>query len=240
MDEVVDALAEQHAELDSVVSRFDEAAWARPSRCEGWSVSDVVLHLWHSDQLALASVRGELAASTPAYAGEVDDLAGARVAEDRVGLRGAEVLERWRATAATLRAELRACDPSSRLQWVAGDLAAQTLATTRLAECWIHTNDIQDTEPSDRLVHVARLAWRTLPYAFARAGRSMKGAVRFELAGPSGAPWVFGDDGAPTVVRGSGVELCRVASRRVEPSATSLVATGPDGDAVLELVRTWA
>jgi hypothetical protein len=43
-----------------------------------------------------------------------------------------------------------------------------------------------------------------------------------------------------TVVRGGAVDLCRVASRRVPASETSLRATGPDGDAVLELVRTWA
>ncbi|HYD11110.1 MAG TPA: maleylpyruvate isomerase N-terminal domain-containing protein [Acidimicrobiales bacterium] len=162
MKGVVDVLAEQHAELDSVVSGFDEAAWARPSRCEGWSVSDVVLHLWHSDQLALASVRGDLAPAMPSRLGEVDDLAGDRVAADR-GASGAEVHARWKATTEELRAALRSCDPSARLQWVAGDLAARTLATTRLAECWIHTNDIADTTPTDRLVHVARHAALCLP-----------------------------------------------------------------------------
>ena len=240
MIEVLAALAEQHAELDALVAGYDEARWASPSRCEGWTVSDVVLHLWHSDQLALASVRGELAPAMPSHPGEVDELAGARIDADRGQRSGAEVHVAWRTTAETLRRELAACDPSARLQWVAGDLAARTLATTRLAECWIHTNDIEDTEPTDRLVHVARLAHRTLPYAFSREGRSLSGAVRFELTAPSSAAWVFGDDDAPTVISGDGVELVRVASRRVPPSATSLRGTGPDADAVLELVRTWA
>ena len=43
-----------------------------------------------------------------------------------------------------------------------------------------------------------------------------------------------------TTVRGSAAELCDVAGRRVEPAATDLVAEGPDGAAVLELVRTYA
>jgi hypothetical protein len=34
--------------------------------------------------------------------------------------------------------------------------------------------------------------------------------------------------------------LCAVAARRVAPSATSLVGEGPDADAVLALVRTYA
>ena len=239
MLEVVAALAEQHAELDALVADYDEARWASPSRCEGWSISDVVLHLCHSDELALASIRGELAPAMPSHPGEVDDLAGERVAADR-GRTGAEVHATWRATAETLRRELAACDPSARLQWVAGDLAARTLATTRLAECWIHTNDIDYAEPTDRLVHVARLAHRTLPYAFAREGRPMSGAVRFDLTAPSGASWVFGPDDAATVIAGDGVELVRVASRRLPPSATSLEGSGPDADTVLALVRTWA
>ena len=77
------------------------------------------------------------------------------------------------------------------MQWVSGDLSARTLATTRLSECWIHTGDVAEAlgvelEPPDRLWHIARLAWRTVPYAFARAGRDAPGPVAFELRGPNG------------------------------------------------------
>ena len=60
-------------------------------------------------------------------------------------------------------------------------------------------------------------------------------------SGPTGAPWTFEpDEPAPSTVTGDGVELCLVAARRRLPGATSLVADGPDGVAVLELVRTYA
>jgi hypothetical protein len=36
------------------------------------------------------------------------------------------------------------------------------------------------------------------------------------------------------------VELCAVAARRVDPSATSLQSQGPDADGVLALIRTYA
>jgi uncharacterized protein (TIGR03084 family) len=128
---------------------------------------------------------------------------------------------------------------------VMGDMAARTLATTRLAETWIHTGDVADglgvtLEPGDRLRHVAHLAWRTIPYAFDRAGEPPPGPVAFELDAPSGDKWCFGDETAPTVIRGPGHDLCRVASRRVDPSITALASTGPDGESVLRLVRTWA
>jgi uncharacterized protein (TIGR03084 family) len=130
--------------------------------------------------------------------------------------------------------------------WVSGELSARTLATTRLAETWIHTGDVADavgvTLPaSDRLWHVARLAWRTLPYAFARAGRELVGPVSFELRAPGGEAWNFIPDAEPrTVIRGDAYELCLVAARRAEPRETSLRGDGADVDAVLELVRTYA
>ena len=148
--------------------------------------------------------------------------------------------------AAALREALAAADPHQRVDWVAGRLSVRTLATTRLAECWIHTGDVAAAvgateEPSDRLEHIARLAWRTLPYAFARDGRELSGPVAFDLLAPSGARWHLVPDEEPvTVIEGSGHELCLVAARRRAPDETSLHGTGPDVDSVLELVRTYA
>lgn len=245
MNEIVGALQEQQDELGGLLDGLTEADWALPSACEGWTVADVVLHLAHTNELAVASATGTLApvAGEP-DAGQIDAGADAAVARER-GAPPAELLARWRRGSDELRAALLACDPSSRVQWVAGTLAARTLATTRLAETWIHTGDVFAAfggapPPTDRISHIARLAHRTLPYAFRQAGRAMSGDVAFRLVAPSGAPWDFGPDDAPTVIRGSGAELCHVASRRVPPSATALVGEGPDADAVLDLVRTWA
>jgi uncharacterized protein (TIGR03084 family) len=115
-----------------------------------------------------------------------------------------------------------------------------------LAETWIHTGDVADAlgKPlpiPDRARHIARLAWRTLPYAFGRAGRALAGPVAFELRGPSGDAWVFTpDEPAVTTIRGDAGELCRVAARRTNPADTALTGEGPDADAVLDLVRTYA
>jgi uncharacterized protein (TIGR03084 family) len=129
---------------------------------------------------------------------------------------------------------------------VAGDLSARTLATTRIAETWIHAGDVAsglgvDLTPTERLWHVARLAWRTVPYAFTREGRELGGHVGFDLVGPSGEAWQFGLDEAPaTTISGPAHDLCRVAARRMPASDTTLSGSGPDADAVLELVRTFA
>jgi uncharacterized protein (TIGR03084 family) len=178
-------------------------------------------------------------------ADDVDEGAALMVARDR-SRPAAEIKRRWDDSVEALAATLRASDPHRRVEWVAGPLSVRTLATTRLAETWIHTGDVADAlghpvAPTDRLRHVARLAWRTLPYAFARAGRTLSGPVALELAGPSGDTWSYRPEGrALTTVNGPAVELCLVAGRRLDPQTTSLRAEGPDARSVLELIRTYA
>ena len=250
MSEILDDLAVQHAELWSILEPMTEAEWRAETPCEGWTAADVVLHLRQTDELALASLRGELASSIEDFIGAggddgVDAAAAAAVAGAR-GTTGEETGRAWWATTARLRAELARVDPSARLRWVAGDLSARTLAATRLAECWIHTGDVAaaigvSLAPTNRLRHVARLAWRTLPYAFARAGEELHGSVAFDLVGPDGERWEFGlADEPATIVTGSGAALCQIAGRRLDPTAAPVVATGVDAEPVLRLVRTYA
>src|SRR4051812_8298781 len=251
MDEIVAALAAQQAELLGLLAGLDQPGWARPSRCEGWSVADVVLHVAQTNEMAIGSATGRFMEATAELtqgigpAADVDEGA-ARMVEHERGAPGATIRDRYAAGAQRLHELLAASDPHLRVEWVAGQLSVRTLATTRLAETWIHTGDVAEAlgvvlEPVPRLRHIARLAWRTIPYAFSRAGRGLAGPVAFELEGVDGEPWTFRPDtDATTTIRGDGVELCMVAARRVEPAATGLSGEGPDVASVLELVRTYA
>ena len=175
----------------------------------------------------------------------VDAAAAAQVDAER-GAGGDAIRRRWHDASETMRLVFHAGDPHRRVTWVAGKLSLQTLATTRLSECWIHTGDIAGAlgialPPTDRLRYIARLAWRTLPYAFERADMTLTGPVVLELIGPNGEEWRFDPDGpALTTIRGSAAEFCDVAARRIDPASTDLVATGPDAAGVLRLVRTYA
>lgn len=252
MDEIVAALSEQHAELSHLLVGLDEADWLRPTpSCEGWTIADVVLHLAQTDELAIASLQrtfdrgfGDLFGPS-GTASNVDEAAEVMVVHER-GQSGADVYARWKAAADQMRQLFATTNPSDRVQWVSGELSARTLATTRLSECWIHTRDVAEAldielPPPDRLWHIARLAWRTIPYAFVRSGREIGGPVAFELCGPNGDLWEFVPDDAPeTVIRGDAFDLCLVAARRADPATTSLRGEGTEADTVLELVRTYA
>jgi len=250
VDSLVAALADQQGELAKLLEELPDGRWAAPTRCPGWDVADVVLHLAQTNEMAIASTAGRFAEVTARLqaglgpAVSVDDGAARMVAAQR-GRPPAEVRARWAVGATGLVDALASLAPSTRLPWVAGELSARTLATTRLAETWIHAGDVAgalglELPPSDRLGPIARLAWRTLPYAFASAGRSLAGPVDFHLTSPSGERWDFVAEGALSSVSGPAAELCAVAARRVDGAATSLVTSGPDGPAVLNLVRTYA
>ncbi|HET6950528.1 MAG TPA: maleylpyruvate isomerase family mycothiol-dependent enzyme [Acidimicrobiales bacterium] len=252
MEPVRTALADEQRALSDLLGTLDGDGWRAPSRCEGWTVADVVLHLAQTNEMAVASLAGtfdEFIERMTGGAGpmaSVDDGAALMVERER-GASPDLLNARWEASAAELRAGFEAVDLHARVSWVAGELSAQTLATTRLAETWIHAGDVAAAfgplpEPTDRLWHIARLAWRTLPYAFARAGRTLSGPVAFVLSAPNGDEWTFApDDGEPrTTVTGDAVDLCLVAGQRAGAADTGLQAEGPDGEAVLALVRTFA
>lgn len=248
---VFDALERQQGEIDSMLSALDPAAWSAPTRCEGWDVADVVLHLAQTDELVIAGCTGNPTPTSDAFTAgtpgveNVDDAAELAVVRER-GRPAAELLNRWRAAAAESRRLMRERPREEQIPWVIGTLPAQTLATTRLSEAWIHAGDIAEAVGAevvvdDRLWHIARLAWRTLPYAFARAGAELSGPVALRLTSPSGEPWAFDPDSPPaTTVTGPALDWCLLAARRLPASDAELSASGPDADTVLDLARTYA
>ena len=122
---------------------------------------------------------------------------------------------------------LRGADPGQPLSWVEAPMKPATMATTRLAEHWAHGLDI--TGPldipfpdTDRLRHIAWLAHRTLPYAFARAGLGAQD-VRCDLTAPDGVTsWEFGPDTAGSAIGGPAGDFCRVAAQRLPPEGSGL------------------
>ncbi len=253
MDPVVEALASEHEQLHGLVESLTVDQWSAPTRCEGWDVSDVLIHLEQTDEMAIGSATGRY---EEVFAGLVSGIDGAPSIDAAVAAmvaRGkqtagshSELAERWWSNSRRLVEVLDSIDLSSRVMWVTGELSARSMATTRLAETWIHAGDIAgavgaELPYTDRLFQIARLAWRTLPYAFSTAGKSMTGPVAFHLTSPSGEEWTFEpDEPALTTISGAAADLCDVASRRVDASKTSLRGDGPDTEVVLSVVRTYA
>jgi uncharacterized protein (TIGR03084 family) len=242
---VYDDLEAEQDRLDEVLGALGQDDWVLPSAAAGWSVSDVVLHLAQTEELVVASVAGDLApfAGDPGQGGSVDEFAARSVDGERAAPPDA-VYQRWRTARDAALAALRGCPPGTRLPWAVGQLSPATLATTRLAEHWAHALDITGSlgiayPDTARLRHIAWLAVRTLPYAFAVAGLEAR-PVRCELTGPDGERWEFGPMDTDSCITGAAGSFCRVAAQRLAPEASGLTATGADAVTALRVVRTYA
>ncbi|MGI5282287.1 maleylpyruvate isomerase family mycothiol-dependent enzyme [Nonomuraea polychroma] len=243
MTDIFDDLAAEYRQVDAVLESLTPEQWAHPSAAAGWTVSDVVLHLAQTEETVTGPSITDGTALLPSVETTVDGLADEMVAAER-GMPPADLLARWRKSAFATPEALRAHPPGTRLSWVRTPLSPRTLATTRIAEHWAHALDITvplgiDYPDTARLRHVAWLAHRTLPYAFAVAG--LPGAPVFcDLTAPDGARWTFGDPDAPNRITGLASEFCRVGARRLTPEQTGLTAQGPRGADALRAVRNYA
>ena len=120
------------------------------------------------------------------------------------------------------------------------------MATARLMETWAHGLDIADAlvvtrPPTHRLRHVAHLAVRALPHAFAVHGRAAPTApVRVELDGPAGARWEWGPSGAANRVTGPALDFCLLMTQRTNRADVALRAEGAAADGWLDVAQAFA
>ncbi len=247
---IFEDLGAEQERLEKILLGLDEARWMSASAAEGWTITDVVLHLAQSEEAVEATAtRGHLRGGfgAPGISDRAGDTMDERAAEAVRMERGApaEVFGRWQRARQAALAALRAADPDRPVEWMVGTLKPATLATTRLAEHWAHGLDITgplgiEFPDTERLRHVAWLAHRTLPYALGVAGQPPV-AVRVEVTAPDGSEtWTFGPPEAESAITGAAGEFCRVAVRRLDPARTGLRASGPHGATALRLVRTYA
>jgi uncharacterized protein (TIGR03084 family) len=240
---VFDDLVAEQDRLDAILGGLRDADWTAPSAAAGWSVADVVLHLAQGEEAVTASIAGVALADRSPGGGTVDEVMDRLVRAERQAPE--EILRRWRTARLAAIEALRAADPDQPMPWVAAPLKPTTLATTRLAEQWAHGLDITGplglTFPdTTRLQHIAWLAHRTLPYAFARAGEQPH-PVFCALTAPDGTDtWRYGPPDADSTITGPAGAFCRVAAQRLAPGDSGLVVTGPHGATALGLLRTYA
>ncbi|NVI88033.1 maleylpyruvate isomerase family mycothiol-dependent enzyme [Actinomadura sp. BRA 177] len=241
--DVFDDLNAEYHQLDAMLASLTPEQWAHPSGAEGWTVSDVVLHLAQTNEVISDPAIGDGTPFLSSTGRTVDDVVADMVAAER-GMPPSDLLARWRKTAFATTELLRTQPPGIRMSWVRTSLSPRTLATTRIAEHWAHAQDIAvplgiDYPDTARLRHIAWLAHRTLPYAFSVEGLP-DAPVHCDLTAPDGTHWTFGDPSAPSRITGPAADFCRVGARRLTPAQTTLTAEGPHATDALRLLRNYA
>lgn len=250
--EILRDLGEEAAALGALLESLTDDDWLRPTPAEGWDVRDSVAHLAVGDEMALECVLldrvpEEMQRGMDALLqGEEAMIAfeSSLVGRGRA-LQPSGVLRWWLGGNVALHDALSQMDTSRRLPWGPNVLSPASFATARLMETWAHGLDCFDAagaQPIDtsRLRHVADLSVRALPYAFMLAGLPAPGPVALDLTGPDGDRWDIGPTGAPTTIRGTAADWCRVAVRRDRRGERDrLRGDGPDAADVIAHVRAY-
>ena len=238
--------AEQHS-LQDTLSDLAVDDWFRPTPARGWDVRDTVAHLADTDELAIDTcLDGERSLNeyVKLFA-SAEDVTLSGVLRGR-RLPGVEVLAWWQRTSFAEREVLAALDPATRVPWGLG-MRPPSFITARLMETWAHGLDARAAlgvaaPDTDRLRHIAWLAYRALPYAFSVAGRQPPpGDLRVELVPPAGDdPGEYGPADAPNRITGPAGEFCRLFVQRLpREEATALTAQGAGAVAALEVARAF-
>ena len=247
MTEIVDDFLAECEALDELVLAIPVQGWLTPTPAQGWDVRDSFTHLAESNQLALECVttgRSTLIDDVLA-SGSVEEFEKRHLATGR-SMPGEAVRDWWRSTNDALAAALRAVPDSTRIPWGPNRMSPASFTTARLMETWAHGLDCFDAlgaapTDTDRLMHVARLALRALPYAFAVKGLAVLGPVRLELQAPGNeSTWTLGEEGAATTISGTAGDWCRAAvNRDRRGERTRLSGRGPDAEAVIANVQAY-
>ena len=213
-----DALDQEAERLDEFFSTLQDTDWGRPTRCDAWSIRDVLAHLLASEAYHHACLDGTVAAFNEQMATsggtnlEQFNAIGVAKLSDRSP---AELLAEWRVANAETRRRFRERDEGV-VDTSVGDYPCRWQAFHVASELATHADDIGVAITADE-VHERR-AWRAAISRFALAETKPEVAVTVE-------------DGR-TRIRGRGVDVVVDDEEIVEGVAARLDDSSPlDGRA---------
>lgn len=235
--EAFDFAAEVDA-LYEVLASQPHSVWGLRTQFKDWTINDVVLHLYASDALCIASLQS--AGAYRALRAEIADRRkGGRsmIEESRgryPGLSGRHLLETWAAQAKEVANALAQRDGKDRLVWSGPPMSARMMAIARQMETWAHGQEVHDRLGLDRpaetrLHNVAEIGVKTYGWTFANRGRDVPGPPpRVVLAAPDGTSWTWNVQiDTPDMVAGPAVDFCQVVTQVRNVADTRLRVFGP-------------
>lgn len=247
LSQVLADLDAEGARLDALVAGLPDAEWRRPTPAAGWDVATQIAHLAWTDESAVIAATDKAgwdalvteAMTDPEHFVDDGALRGGAAPAD-------ELLARWRTARTDLQRVLRELPDGAKLPWYGPPMSATSMATARFMETWAHARDVHEAlgvapEVSDRIKHIAHLAVRTRDFSFATHGLQPPAEpFRIDLVAPSGEHWTWGDPDAAQQVTGPALDLCLLATQRINRADTALNAVGADAETWLGIAQCFA
>ena len=184
---MLDPVVRQRRRLEAILAALDEEDWGRASRCEGWTIQDVVAHLAGVTSFWQGSVEAGLRGSPTRILAAFDPAATPPMMVDVMRtMTPAEVLELFVSSNDGYLDAITVLDDagwSTVAEAPPGHVTIRRLSEHALWDSWVHERDIvlplggtPVVEPDEVLTSL-RYADRAEPGAHVRRGRSGHGRV---------------------------------------------------------------
>ncbi|HEX9260881.1 MAG TPA: maleylpyruvate isomerase family mycothiol-dependent enzyme [Acidimicrobiales bacterium] len=245
---IADPAIRQRRRLVQVLGSLTAEQWDHPSRCEGWSVRDVVVHLESTNPFWAASIAAGLRGDPTRFLATFDPVSSPAqlVAGSTAGWR--EILDRFTASTEALVDLWASLDAT---QWTAlaeappGHISVSAVTHHALWDAWVHERDIllplgiaPDEEP-DEVTVCLRYAVALAPALDRCRGVTREGVLGLRTTSPEVKAVVAiadnvsvraGDGPADLVLTGESVEVLEALSVRaalvqpIPPSSAWMVS----------------
>lgn len=142
---IVEATVRQRERLAVALEGLDDAGWAHPSRCEGWSMRDVMVHLESTNGFWSWSIQAGLAGDPTRFLATFDPVASPADLVAGSSATAAEVLVAFRASNAALADLLGSLDAEQlavQAEAPPGHQSVAAVAHHALWDSWVHERDI--------------------------------------------------------------------------------------------------
>ena len=193
-DAILGPVVRQRRRLVEALGRLDDDQWGRPTRCEGWDVRDVIVHLDSTNSFWSFSIGAGVAGSPTRFLATFDPVASPAALVAESAEPPAVVLDRFAASTEALVTQLESLDDHgwrSLAEAPPGHISVSAVAHHALWDSWVHDRDIlvplgieQVVEPDEVAASLAYAA--ALSPAFSVAlGHGRTGVLGVSTTDPS-------------------------------------------------------
>ena len=246
--EVCSPAVRQRRRLERLLEGFTPEQWAHPTRCEGWTVRDVVVHLESTNVFWRASIAAGVAGAPTQFLATFDPVASPAAYVDHVRDDAQAVLAKFRESNDALIALWESLDDAG---WRApseappGHISASAVTHHALWDSWVHERDVLlplgiDPElHDDEIVACLRYAAALGPALGRCKGELRHGTLAIDARDPDVSVVVDigehvdvrdGDGPADATLTGDAIELLEAMSFRT----TLPVAVATDAEWMLQ------
>jgi uncharacterized protein (TIGR03083 family) len=187
-------LLRQRRRLATILRGLDDEQWAAASRCEGWSVQDVITHLVSTNLFWTFSMGAALRGEPTRYLATFDPVTSPAqlVERERVDA-PADVLDRFVETTEAFATAIADVDDhgwSTLGEAPPGHVPLRVVALHALWDSWIHERDVvlplglDPVEEPDEIVGCLCYAAAIGPALAISGGSSRRGAIAVEASAP--------------------------------------------------------